>query len=513
MTSRRSFLQAACAAGLGRLALPHPVRAGQDEGASAASPDPDIRAANIVFDDLFLAEPAVFRPTAQGCTLHWLPRVRIEARTLIGPTPECLDLLDQRTTAQPTSVVIDDFGPGEPCFWQGQFRRPGEPTWKQTPVREVRTARLPGSSFRVALVADSHQYAMGAYPGSAENLARTITMVQNDRPDFVVFLGDEAGTKQGKAGKRLMGQARAMDAWAKWRRLMAPLLAATPSYLVLGNHDGEAGFHQHFSIKGNIAYYQRWSTVARKHYLLNPSFDTYPEGGENAGWPGDPQDPATGEGPLGNRSPLENYFAWSWGDALFVVLDVHRYTRMGQDPPTRVEDWTLGPDQFAWFESVLTSSPARWKFVMTHHLVGGYNYNSTGNGGLRGYRYGRGGAKYACVGEQAVITELMKRTGAQFFLYGHDHVFAHQQAHGVNFVCCGRPTWLSTSWWGNPGWREAYGDVETQPRGFYAAIGYVRLDISPTEVRLQYVCSGTDPRGAENVTVPVGGVVSEVVVT
>jgi hypothetical protein len=248
--------------------------------------------------------------------------------------------------------------------------------------------------------------------------------------------------------------------------------------------------------------------VARKRHYLNPLPDTYAEGGENDGWRGDPRSKTTGGADEGNGSPLQNYFAWTWGDALFVVLDVHRYTNIGGTTPRMPSQWTLGPAQLAWLRAVLTASQARWKFVIAHHLVGGYAWSPEGHSRVTGYTYGRGGARYARVGEQALITELMQRTGAQFFLYGHDHVYAHQQAEGIHFVCCGRPTRLSRRWWRNPGWREAYGDVNKRdPHDFYAAIGYTRLTIAPGSVRVEYVRTAEDPGGRENVSTPLGGVV------
>jgi hypothetical protein len=143
-------------------------------------------------------------------------------------------------------------------------------------------------------------------------------------------------------------------------------------------------------------------------------------------------------------------------------------------------------------------------------LVGGYAWDRFGLTRETPYVYGRGGARYARDGEQARITELMKQAGARFFLYGHDHVFADQVADGVHFVCCGRPSWLSSAWWSSPGWREAYGDSAARdPHDFYAAIGYTRLTISPHRALVQYVRTGTDGSRTENVTVPVGGVVHE----
>ena len=162
----------------------------------------------------------------------------------------------------------------------------------------------------------------------------------------------------------------------------------------------------------------------------------------------------------------------------------------------------------ALLERVLLESRARWKIVVAHHLVGGYAWDLAGGTQDTDYVYGRGGARYARVGEQQRITELMKQAGAQIFLYGHDHVFTHQQAEGIHFVCCGRPTFLQSTWWTTPGWKEAYGSVDARnPHDFHAALGFVRLTISPDRFGLKYARTGTDPNGAENVTQQIGEVV------
>jgi hypothetical protein len=337
-----------------------------------------------------------------------------------------------------------------------------------------------------------------------EKVQAAIDAILADEPDFVVFLGDEAGVHfvHDRLTRRTEGMAASR--WRNWRSYFERLVASVPSFMVLGNHEGEAGFYQSFA----GVPLQRRATVARKRHYLNPLPDTYAEGGENEGWRGDQRSKETGGANDGNCSPLQNYFAWTWGDALFVVLDVHRYTNVGGTTPRTPREWTLGPAQLAWLRAVLTTSRARWKFVIAHHLVGGSGWDASGLDLPTVYAYGRGGARYARAGEQDTITELMRQNGAQFFLYGHDHIFAHQQAEDIHFVCCGRPSKLTHRWWQTPGWSEMYGDVERRdPHDFYAAIGYTRLTISPGKVRLDYIRTGEDPGGNENVSTPVGGVV------
>jgi hypothetical protein len=61
----------------------------------------------------------------------------------------------------------------------------------------------------------------------------------------------------------------------------------------------------------------------------------------------------------------EDYYAWEWGDALFVVLDVFQYTMAnpygsaageGSDDPDTADQWTwtLGAQQFNWLTTLRT---------------------------------------------------------------------------------------------------------------------------------------------------------------
>jgi predicted phosphodiesterase len=504
-TTRRSFLKVAGAAALAGLGGGSCTDGEPEPPKDSPQTPPDILPADSDNAAALLKAPeALFRPTASGCTVHWVPNGSVDARILAGPDADRLQVIREASSADPTEVSVDAFGPDADVYVQCQFRRKGRDEWLSRPPRQIRTTRPAGQSFRVGLIADSHVYFAHRFKQHMRNLYQTNARVMADRPDFVIFLGDEAGVRFTRE-REYMTQQRALERWNLWRRAFAPLLASVPSYLVLGNHEGEAGFYQAHRMGGETLFYQRWGTIARKRYCLNPLPDTYPEGGENEGWSGGPDSDATGGAAEGNCSPLQNYYAWTWGDALFVVLDVHRYTNGGGATPRSVEDWTLGKPQLHWLEHVLLSTRARWKIVIAHHLVGGYAWDLLGETQQTNYVYGRGGARYALVGEQAQITDIMKRAGAQVFLYGHDHVFAHQQAEGIHFVCCGRPTFLNPRWWNTPGWKEAYGDVSARnPHDFYAALGYVRLTISPHEFNLDYIRTGTDTQRCENVTQPEG---------
>lgn len=368
-------------------------------------------------------------------------------------------------------------------YYQVGIRQPGQVGYNYSPVHSFITQRRPGSGFSIVLLADGHLVGNVGRSKHWDNLAQSVELAAAEDIDFVVFLGDEVcidGSGARESSERVTSnQAETKARYALWRQIYAPLLASKPAFLALGNHDGEAGFYAVEKREDATFYWQRWGTVARKKYILNPRHNTYSEGGENEGWVGPQDDPAFGGAGEGNRSPLENYYAWSWGDALFVVLDPFRYSIERPNDPLM---WTLGESQLEWLETILSESKRKHKFIIAHHLVGGapWSADTTKPGG-----YGRGGAEFSHLGEQEIIHQLMKRHGAQFFLYGHDHIFRASKRDNINYICCGRHGSTSKRWWGNVGWREIYGD------DFDALVGYTLIDVKPDSVRVRYKISGS----------------------
>jgi len=47
----------------------------------------------------------------------------------------------------------------------------------------------------------------------------------------------------------------------------------------------------------------------------------------------------------------QNYYAWTWGNALFVVLDPYSYTLRKPNGSVDNWAWTLGDIQYTWFKN------------------------------------------------------------------------------------------------------------------------------------------------------------------
>lgn len=87
---------------------------------------------------------------------------------------------------------------------------------------------------------------------------------------------------------------------------------SAPLYLVLGNHEGEAGWR----IDGTESSIAVMASNTRKLYYPNPLPNSFFSGN------------SISENFVGLR---ENYYSWEWGNALFIVLDPYWYTTIKPD--------------------------------------------------------------------------------------------------------------------------------------------------------------------------------------
>jgi hypothetical protein len=211
-----------------------------------------------------------------------------------------------------------------------------------------------------------------------------------------------------------------------------------------------------------------------------------------------------------------------WGDALFIVLDPFQYTMTkpygtitgsGEDDDETVAgdqwNWTLGQQQFNWFKQTLASSNAKYKFVFSHHVVGG-QLNVSGGAGTPGYV--RGGAlaadyfewggdnangtrgfetKRSGWGEDS-IHELMMTHGVSAFFHGHDHQFVHELIDGIHYQLVPSPGMTGTGFnlYTASSWVVSGGNLPNA--------GHVRVAITPTLATVDYVRSCITGDGCTN---------------
>ncbi|MDX1577877.1 MAG: metallophosphoesterase [Gemmatimonadota bacterium] len=340
--------------------------------------------------------------------------------------------------------TIDALGAGTDYEYRLLLAEPGE---EPAPAAGGRftTQREGEVGFTAALSTDAHT---GSFPeGSVpvDVLDDVVRNVARDRPDFMLALGDNVAwyTSRELPQDDARGASFAYD---MYRRHLAPLSPSCPHFGLIGNWEGESGKFPEESI-------ERVATV-RRRFAPGPDERTYPQGG----------------------SPDEDYYAFGWGPALFVALNVQTYSEpSGEldtvlDDVTRIGDWTLGAAQMAWLEGVLETSDHPFKFVCIHHAVGGNAGNPFDT------LYGRGGPRAATVGEQALVHEMMREFGVQIFFFGHDHVFLDEVVGGIHYALpgsCGAP------------WK--FGPDVTGYDRYWSDSGHGRLTVRPDRAMVEYL--------------------------
>jgi len=316
----------------------------------------------------------------------------------------------------------------------------------------------------------------------------------HESPDLIVELGDHFGGFGHKwVGLGLKNQYSVTDAeedqYMKMfriatRKIFSALSPTIPIYWTLGNHDGEAGF-----LNTLVP-----ATKYRKKYFKQPGAA---EGG----------------------SPNENYFSLFWGaqegnswlretrkgGVQFIVLDCMRYNTI---LPRSPKDWTIGDVQKEWLKQALNYD-ADWKFVLDHHILGGWPSGSTE--GNTSYAYGRGPLFNADdygdfvndpnLVEQVALTKLMGDNGVDLNVYGHDHIFAANEmetqrtGRKMYGLCVGTPKHIGElGWYKGEHWKRFYGNYgqywgSAQQADFWGPSGYTKMTITKNEVRIDYIRS------------------------
>ena len=285
-----------------------------------------------------------------------------------------------------------------------------------TNERSFRTRR-DSYPFNFTIFTDSH---VGPTTLAAQgNLTYLlINMSELDGSDFAMFLGDNMATgPDGIDG--IENETYAEDSYQIFRNITGAEYCSVPIFSLVGNWEGEPGWEtaENLTTARNL----------RKKYIPNPDNDTY----------------------LYNGSVHQDYYAFDWGNALFVVLNVMSYTETNPLSDSE-ENWTLGATQLDWFNHTVINSNKSWKLVFIHHAVGG-NWSGTASDAWN-TKYGRGGGRAAYVGEQNSVHQIMQDNDVRVLFYGHDHVFTDIVVDKIHYVMAGRTQGINGFAAGHPGY-------------------------------------------------------------
>jgi predicted phosphodiesterase len=413
------------------------------------------------------------RPTSNSVTVSVLAYQDTEGCIAYGTQRDTY--LEQTSTraskkGEAVQVVLGSLRPDTQYVYQ--LRRRGTSSAEGT----FHTARPPGSAFTFTVTADSH-LDQNTDPALYQ---RTLATALADASDFHIDLGDTFMTEKHENRENAARQYRAQ------RFYFGQLCRSAPLFLVLGNHDGE----ERRLLRDGADSLAVWANMMRKRYFPNPVPDGFYTGNAT-------QDPLAGV--------LQDYYAWEWGDALFVVLDPYWFgTRQrggGGDNWNR----TLGAEQYQWLRRTLETSRAKFKFIFIHQLVGGAG--DQGRGGAEAAPFyewggrnadGSDGFRQHRPGWAAPIHQLLVENRVSVVFHGHDHFYAKQELDGIVYQAVPQPGYPGN---GQPPRSAAeYGYVDGTILG---SSGHLRVLVSALQAKVDYV--HTDGVVAHSYSISPGG--------
>jgi hypothetical protein len=445
----------------------------------------------------FTAPELLGRPTDHSVTVNVVADTALEVYFEYGTTSSVYTGNTGTATFAadtPIEMVIDGLEADTQYYYRMRYRQSG--TTGEFLARDehsFRTQRAPGSTFTFTITADSHLDQYGGNTAREKALyQQTLLNAGADNPDFHIDLGDTFPMDPTPLGTG-MTEAEAKAAYLTQRPFMGLISASTPIFLALGNHENEEGWNFDDTFTPPDVSLALLSLKYRKLYYPNP----VPDG---SFYTGNTDNSLT----VGDDYYREDYYAWTWGDALFVVLDPFHYTMIwpsegntyggeGMDGEAQGDrwDWTLGKQQYDWLKQTLETSDAKYKFVFSHHVTGGAT--PYGRGGISAAPYfewggrnwdGTWGFDTERPGWDMPIHQLMVDNGVNIFFHGHDHIFAMEQLDGIVYLECPKPDDAGYAW-------QPYGYGYTEglyPDGYLLTnSGHIRVTVSPDEVTVDYV--------------------------
>jgi len=411
------------------------------------------------------------RPTDHSVALSVLGPDALEAYAEYGVKPGVYTgktAVAKSGPRTPFELTMDKLTANTHYYYRLQYRQPGAAAFTPAAEYGFQTQRPAGSTYVFAVQADSHPERLQKM-FDPELYARTMAEVSKEKADFFITLGDDFSIDTGNMAS---APEKVAQVYINQRNFLGMGGVSMPVFLVNGNHE-QAAMYLLNGTPNNPAV---WAGNSRNRYYPNPAPDSF--------YTGDAE-------PVEHIGLLRDYYAFTWGDALFISIDPYWHSKVPVDNvlanngAKRADLWdiTHGEAQYRWLQKTLSESKAKYKFIFAHHVLG------TGRGAVEiadGYEWGGKGKTGEWEfdkrrpGWEMPIHQMMVKYGVSIFFQGHDHLFVHQQKDGV--VYQETPTPADPNY-DNPN-AAAYKTGE-----HYNAAGHIRVTISPQNAKVDYIRS------------------------
>ncbi|MEI6101590.1 MAG: fibronectin type III domain-containing protein, partial [Eubacteriales bacterium] len=258
----------------------------------------------------FDAPTIVTRPTDTTVTLNIDPAAKMDFTITYGKETGNYTVKTQQTSAEsgvPKEVMLPGLEPNTRYYYVIQYQIAGADT-KTSQEHSFMTQRSQGSTFTFDLQGDSHperaqQFDSGLYKITMQNVLK-------DEPDFYLTSGDDFSVDTMKT----ITQPAVSQLYINQRQYLGQIGASAPVFLVNGNHEQAA----QYVLNGTPDNAAVWGQNARNLYFSQPAPDSFYSGDA---------------GQVANIGLLRDYYSWTWGDALFVVIDPYWHSTNAVDNP------------------------------------------------------------------------------------------------------------------------------------------------------------------------------------
>ncbi|MEI8272823.1 MAG: metallophosphoesterase [Paludibacter sp.] len=412
-------------------------------------------------------------PTDNSVTISFLAENGMNVWVEYGSTTKNLTEKTKVLKADSDSPIefeISNLNNNSRYFYCIKYKKPEDSQPKTTAVFSFQTHRSESSSFTFGVQGDSHPERQGKmfspdlYHITAQNVAAS-------KPDFYFMMGDDFSIDH-LIEKNEISTEKVDGIYLNQRQYVGEIACSSPLFLVNGNHEQAAKY----LLDGNAENPAVLASNSRKKFYPLPSPSDFYSGDSEK---------------VDHVGFLKDYYAFDWGDALFVVIDPYWHSDKavdnvaGKKMKKQNEPWamTLGLQQYNWFKTILDKSKARYKFVFCHHVLG------SGRGGIENAKlYEWGG--YNRHGEwefdkmrpsfEMPIQPLMAKNHVSIFFQGHDHLFVRQELDGVIYQSVPNPadnTYTAFN-------ADAYQSGDVLPNS-----GFLKVNVSAKEVKVEYIRS------------------------
>jgi len=416
------------------------------------------------------------RPTADSISASITAPVRTTVYLAYGMTKGSENRHSAEAAAEsglPALICMDDLKPDCTYYYYICFRPEGSQQYSRSAEYHFSTPKSAGIAFSFAVQSDSHLLNKADPELYRQNMKNIAAL----SPDFMFDLGDAFLIDNGGTDTAKLSQSKVDEIFRQQLPYFDIAARNAPLFLTIGNHESEYGV----LLDGTPDNAAAMSTIARLKYYPNPEPNAFYSGNSESE-------------PLFGR--VQNYYAFTWGDALFVSIDPYRYSANGALGDNKGDGWgwTLGRTQYNWFRSTLETSRAKYKFVFAHHAIG----NMRGGAEIaKLYEWGGQDQKGNYIFDQKrpgwgkPIQQIMKDTGVTVFFQGHDHLFARETVDGVVYQTIPKPAEKTADHQNNFGSFD--GDVLLNS-------GFLNIHVGPDAVQIDYnrnylVASGEQTTG------------------